>query len=122
MAISGIGDNDAVLSGRFMKDDERHPAVGVLIEEFNRSAFTNAAVELRSLLEDSQTSLNCRTVAETLFDLERVGWMSYRNNYDSLLGIAEVANLSKIHETLLHSSSEANASGYPVWGPVHGSR
>jgi glycosyltransferase involved in cell wall biosynthesis len=82
VCTAGIGDVDAILNTGV--GDGR--PVGVLIRDFDDVAYLNAIEGLQRLLRDPETPSRCRAVAETRFDLERVGWTRYRDLYEILIG------------------------------------
>jgi glycosyltransferase involved in cell wall biosynthesis len=57
----GVGDHDRHLEGK---------RAGVVLEEFTRTAYDNAAGQLLTLLEDRSLQARCRALAESGFSLE----------------------------------------------------
>ena len=70
----GIGDLDDIV--------ERE-GVGVLVDGFSETEFSDAARRLRRLLEDPGLSERCRRLAETRYSVE-LGVDAYRQLYDEL--------------------------------------
>jgi len=85
IANPGIGDTDALLTGR--EGDGREP-VGVIVRELTEEAYRKALFQLVDLLNDPGTAGRCRAVAEEHLDLSRVGWRRYRRIYHALIGAA----------------------------------
>lgn len=83
VSSSGIGDVDALL--RNEAGDHGGGPVGVLVKDLTESSLDAAAVELKFLLKDAHLSERCRAVAAKRLDLERVGWVRYRQLYSHLL-------------------------------------
>ncbi|MCI0564710.1 MAG: glycosyltransferase, partial [Nitrososphaera sp.] len=73
---AGIGDVDKIL------EEDR---VGVILQEFNREAYSQALHMAEELLQDDGISDRCRASARKHFDLETVGGVRYRRLYDRLL-------------------------------------
>jgi glycosyltransferase involved in cell wall biosynthesis len=71
VSTAGIGDVDQLLGSH----------TGVLISELSRDAYRRAAVEVRRLLEDPETSERCRTMANERLSLRDVGIPPYDHLY-----------------------------------------
>lgn len=72
---AGIGDTD-----RTLMDDR----VGIVIRDFSREAYDEAAGALLELLDDADLAARCRRSAYERFDLEKVGAQRYRRLYQRI--------------------------------------
>jgi hypothetical protein len=69
---AGIGDTDrTLLDGR----------VGIVVRDFSRKSYDEAAGALLELLGDADLAVRCHSVAYELFDLEKIGAERYRELY-----------------------------------------
>lgn len=76
MANSGIGDCDELLSGN---------RVGIVIKNFNPETYRSALEAMSDLLSEGELiKKRCRTVAEDLLSLQKVGAPRYRQVYGLL--------------------------------------
>ena len=74
---AGIGDSDRLI---------REYNVGTLVQDFNEAEYAKAALLLLQLVADSdRIRQSARQVAETLFDLRRVGIEGYARLYEAVL-------------------------------------
>src|ERR1043165_225893 len=73
---AGVGDSDALIN------DWR---AGVLIDEFTDEAFAKAGREVDVVLQDTETRMHARSVAEQVFDLKIAG-ERYAALYERVLG------------------------------------
>ena len=73
---AGIGDFDALLEAE---------GVGVVVREFTREAYAEAAERALALAGDPEVRGRCVAVARSRFDLERVGGAGYANVYRGIL-------------------------------------
>jgi glycosyltransferase involved in cell wall biosynthesis len=74
VCTSGVGDLDQQIG----------PDVGVLVDRHDETAHRGAALSLRSLMDDPETSARCRVLAHRLFSLDEVGVPRYRALYDEV--------------------------------------
>ena len=77
VSTAGIGDVDEVLDG---------DRVGVLVREFNASAYAGALDEVERLRREPGVADRCRASAAERFDLETVGGPRYRRLYQRMIG------------------------------------
>lgn len=73
---AGIGDTD-----RTLLDDR----VGIVVKNFSRESYDEAANALLELLDDADLAVRCRRSAYERFDLEKVGAERYRRLYQRIL-------------------------------------
>jgi len=76
IASAGIGDLDAHI-------EEAH--VGVLVQRFDRDAYTAAFDAIQELRRDPELAARCRAEARARYDLHTVGGERYRRLYDAVL-------------------------------------
>jgi len=76
IASAGIGDLDAHIE---------EARVGVLVQRFNRDAYTAAFQAIEELRRDPELAARCRAEARARYDLHTVGGERYRRLYDSVL-------------------------------------
>jgi len=88
VANAGIGDSDELLRG------ER---VGIVIEDFTKEAYQQAAMQLEALLTEPGLIERCCLVAGRYFDLATVGGVRYRRVYARLAAKDETASASRAH-------------------------
>jgi glycosyltransferase involved in cell wall biosynthesis len=74
---AGVGDTD-----RTLLDDR----VGIVVRDFSREAYDEAAGALLELLDDADLATRCRRSAYERFDLEKVGAERYRRLYQRIYG------------------------------------
>jgi len=73
---AGIGDSDSLVT---------QWKAGVLVEDFDPEEFSRVRRAIEALASDPQTRIKTREVAETLFDLKKVGAERYAALYEKLL-------------------------------------
>lgn len=73
---AGIGDTD-----RTLLDDR----VGIVVKNFSRESYDEAANAILELLDDADLAVRCRRSAYERFDLEKVGAERYRRLYQRIL-------------------------------------
>lgn len=73
---AGIGDADRTIL------DNR---VGIVVRDFSRESYDEAASAILKLLDDAGLAARCRRVAHERFDLQKVGVERYRRVYRRLL-------------------------------------
>jgi glycosyltransferase involved in cell wall biosynthesis len=71
----GIGDSDDLIL--------KHNA-GVLVSEFDKTAYDQAAARIFDLVRGAETRRHSRAIAQELFDLERVGGARYAQLYEEV--------------------------------------
>ena len=81
IANPGIGDTDALLA---REATEGRGPVGVILREFTEQGYRTALRKLDLLWNDPGISERCRDVARQHLDLQRVGWVRYRQVYETL--------------------------------------
>lgn len=79
---AGVGDVDNLLAG---SNSQRAPAVGVTVKKMALDAYRDVMPQLQMLMDDPTSPTRCRDTAEEQLDLERVGWVRYRETYDRLI-------------------------------------
>jgi len=72
----GIGDLDAMIEG---------DRVGVIVREFNETAYRNALSEIDSMRNDPSIAARCQSTAQNRFDLATVGGPRYVRLYKRLM-------------------------------------
>lgn len=82
VATAGVGDVDAILTNASLGGGE---AVGTLVTGYGEADYEASLSVLEQLLDDNQVAERCRSIAEQMFDLERVGWARYRQLYRELM-------------------------------------
>jgi hypothetical protein len=81
LSTAGIGDLDALFA---------RASVGVILRGFTEADYVAALQALDAMRAAPELRAQCRQVAVTEFDLERVGGMRYRRLYQRLLAPANV--------------------------------
>lgn len=75
---AGIGDSDDLILN--------HRA-GVLVTEFRREAYNQAATGILSFAENVETQRHSRAIAEELFDLQQIGVGRYARLYERIFAV-----------------------------------
>lgn len=74
---AGVGDSDALINDW---------KAGVLIEEFTEEEFEEAGRSIAAMVGQPEVRKRARSVAEQLFDLNRIGQERYASLYERVLG------------------------------------
>lgn len=97
ISTAGIGDLDALFA---------RESVGVILRGFAEADYVAALQTLDKMRATPELRTQCRQVAVTEFDLERVGGVRYRRLYQRLLGLFAPANVGTLETGQTSASPE----------------